>query len=692
MKLSLYRVVVGVALALGLCAPVLAQDEAAAPASPTTPIPYTVLRPQARRPAAPRPAAPRPTPAVGPAAAVASAGPADPTLEAFVDGLARDAMASDHIAGLAVAVVQNGRVTLSKGYGFADIASGRPVDGDRTLFRIGSISKTFTWISILKEVEAGRMRLDAPINIYLPERLQVRDQGFNQPVRVRDLMDHTAGFEDRALGQLFQTNPDRVRPLPTWLRQERPDRVREPGLTTAYSNYGAALAGEAVAEVVGLPFDRLAAQRILAPAGMWHTTFRQPNPVKDGLPAPMDPGLAAELSSGFHWSDGGFQARPFEFVEAAPAGAASSTAADMGRYLRLLLGGGVIDGANVYGPRTAQAIFTPLWRAAPDIPGWRHGFADYPLPGGHMGLGHTGATLLFNSNLVLAPDLDLGVFVVTNTDTGGAFVRRLPAAIVERFYGVQRSAPPRGDPSLMGRRGVYEGRYLSTMRAYGGLEGFIIGLFRAGVIVKATPDGFLTTRTSSGVRRWAPVSETRFQSVDTAETLNFDMRNGRAARMLGAVSTAERAPLWFDPGLLVTLAVLVAIGAVAALGAPLFRDRRSFRQAQVQARAGMAQIAQSALWLLSFVCFGVWAMGAGDAAALMQAWPGFWLLAASACAFVAGVLAIAVLILLPWAWRGGRRVDSWTTGRKLRFTFTAVLFAAFALILALNGALAPWNA
>jgi hypothetical protein len=59
---------------------------------------------------------------------------------------------------------------------------------------------------------------------------------------------------------------------------------------------------------------------------------------------------------------------------------------------------------------------------------------------------------------------------------------------------------------------------------------------------------------------------------------------------------------------------------------------------------------------------------------------------------VAGVLAIAVLILLPWAWRGGRRVDSWTTGRKLRFTFSALLFTTFALILALTGALAPWNA
>ena len=92
-------------------------------------------------------------------------------LEAMVDGMVRQAMTRDHIAGLAVAVVQDGQVILKKGYGFA--GPNRPVDPDRTLFRIGSISKTFTWIAVMKEVEAGRMRLDAPINDYLPKGLQV---------------------------------------------------------------------------------------------------------------------------------------------------------------------------------------------------------------------------------------------------------------------------------------------------------------------------------------------------------------------------------------------------------------------------------------------------------------------------------------------------------------------------------------
>src|ERR1700722_427969 len=86
-------------------------------------------------------------------------------LQALVDGVVRQAMVGNHIAGVEVAVVQDGQVLLDRGYGFA--GPNRPVDPDRTLFRIGSISKTFTWIMALKEVEAGRMRLDAPINTYL---------------------------------------------------------------------------------------------------------------------------------------------------------------------------------------------------------------------------------------------------------------------------------------------------------------------------------------------------------------------------------------------------------------------------------------------------------------------------------------------------------------------------------------------
>jgi len=246
-------------------------------------------------------------------------------LEAFVDGVVKAAMARDHIAGATVAIVQDGQVVLKKGYGFASLSPQRRVDSDRTLFRVGSISKTFTWIALMNEVEAGRIRIDAPANLYLPERLQIRDQGFRTPVRVTNLMDHSPGFEDRMLGHLFERNYDRVRPLAEYLRQERPRRVAAPGAVSSYSNYGAALAGEMLVYVTGKPFETLIEDEILRPLAMSRTTFREPHPAKAGLPAPMSAALAKDVSDGYRWTPEGLAARPYEFIEqVGPAGAACS--------------------------------------------------------------------------------------------------------------------------------------------------------------------------------------------------------------------------------------------------------------------------------------------------------------------------------------------------------------------------------
>ena len=138
-------------------------------------------------------------------------------------GSSRAAMARDHIAGVTVSIVQNGQVMLKKGYGFA--GPGRPVDPDRTLFRIGSISKTFTWIAVMKEVEAGRMRLDGPINDYLPADLAIPAMPGWRPVEIRDVMSHTPGFEDRILDHMFAETPAQIRSLPAELKLILPKRV-----------------------------------------------------------------------------------------------------------------------------------------------------------------------------------------------------------------------------------------------------------------------------------------------------------------------------------------------------------------------------------------------------------------------------------------------------------------------------------
>lgn len=670
---------------------------------PKAPIPYTELH---RSPAKPKPkpksaattAAPvaHPTaPGEAPFVALAASTPMpQQQLEAFVDGVVREAMARDHIAGVTVSVVQNGQVVLKKGYGVSRLNPARPVDPDRTLFRIGSISKTFTWITLMKEIEAGRMRLDAPVNLYLPQSVQVPDQGFNEPVRLRHLMTHTGGFEDRALGQLFERDYGRVRPLQVYLRQERPQRVRAPGAEVAYSNYGAALAGMAVSNVTGKTFEALAEDEIIHPLHLARTTFREPHAEKAGLPHPMNPVLARDVAQGFRWTANGFERRPFEYIgQIAPAGSASSTAGDMARYMQMLLNGGTLDGATVFSPQIARWMRTSLYRPAPDAAGWNYGFAELALPGGRRGFGHLGDTLAFHSSMVLAPDLGLGIFVSTNTDTGVQLRDRLPQQIVEHFYAPTAAAIPPGSPSLASNAGVYEGHYLTSRRAYGGMEGFVDALIGF-TNVRVTPGGYISTTDNEGVHLWAPTGKPGvFRSLDGPETIVFDIRDGRATRIFGASGTAtyERRGDWAGPNLLAFLAGLTAVASIATLIGVAFRTRRDFRQTTVQARASLMQTTQAVLWLVAMGCFATWAAGTADTAHVVYDWPGPWIVIASACALVAAVLAIMTLIMLPVIWRGGRRVDSWTGGRKLRFTLTVLIFSAFALDLAYWGALMPWS-
>jgi CubicO group peptidase (beta-lactamase class C family) len=660
------------------------------------------------------PAAPTPAPPVvegrahvAPPTSMAPAGapgarlsPGDPLppaeLEAFVDGMVRDAMAREHIAGVTIAVVQNGQVVLKKGYGFASLRNHRPVDPDNSLFRIGSISKTFTWIALMKEAEAGRIHLDRPVNLYLPEKVQVRDQGYDAPVRVVDLMGHSAGFEDRALGQLIERDPGQVRPLELYLRQERPRRVHAPGGLASYSNYGAALAGEAITYTTGKTFERVAEDEIIGPLGLRHTTFREPRAPKQGLPAPMSPALARDVVEGYRWTASGFAARPYEYIgQAAPAGSASSTAGDMASYMLMLLGDGQSGGVTVYGPLTAKAFRTPLGHTPKGINGWAHGFEVYDLPGGFQGYGHEGSTISFMSNMVTVPALNLGIFVATNTETGRPLVTRLPEQLVREFYARPIVFPRPGSRNLAARAEMFDGYYMTTRRAYRGLEGFIDQLV-GGARVRVTADGRLLTHDNDGVKIWVPDGAPAaglFLAATGDERLAFQMQDGEAVGYLTPVGDAvmERVPLWRQPRALVLLAALTATASLATLGGLALRNRREFRENAIQGRASLIQNTQAVLWLAALALFGLWASKSGDLAAVMYRWPGASLVMASACALVAAALTLLTLAAIPAVWRGGRRVDSWAPLRKIYFTVTVLIYSTFAVLLGLWGALSPWS-
>ena len=663
----------------------------AAPAGPT----LVGAHPRTTRPTA-AVAAPPPHPGVRLAASQTL--PAA-ELEAFVDGVAAEAMARDHIAGAVVTVVQDGQVLLDKGYGVDRLSPPRVVDPARTLFRLGPVTEMFTWALVLREVEAGHMRLDAPIDQYLRQHDQVPDVGFVQPVRLEDLMTQAAGFEERRYGQTVETDPARVRPLETYLDQERPKRMREPGQVATYSPYAAALAGGALSQVTGKTPQALAEAEIFQPLGLTRTTLREPYPPASNLPAPMDPRLARDLSQGFRWTGSGLVPQRPEFsTQAAPAEAGVSTGADMARYMMAVLGDGTLDGRQIYSPAIAKDFRTALLQPPSGVRAWDYGLLEYPLPGGYRGYGRDGGVLNFRAGLVTAPELRLGVFVAANTETAGGFVGGIPAAIVQRFY-APSAPPPAGSQWLIDNAEAFKGAFLTTARAYRGLEGFV-DRFRGRARLSVSPTGFLITSGAGGRARWAPDPAASvdapfviFHEAGGSGVLVVQMQDGRAQRWFAPSGEAafERTNLLSHRAPLAGLAAATGLAALAALIGLFFRDRRDFRQTSIQARADGAQISASVLWLLALACCGAFYLGASNPAALIADWPSAWLLIASACALVATLVTVLCLGLLPVAWRGGRRLDSWTLGRKARFTVTTLVFALFGALLGVWGALEPWS-
>jgi CubicO group peptidase (beta-lactamase class C family) len=160
---------------------------------------------------------------------ITESGISDPALlESFFDGIMNDHLKSKHIA-----VVKDGNIVLKKGYGYSDYENKRPVSPDSSLFRIGSISKTFTWIAVMQLAAQGKLNLDEDVNDYLTD-FKIPD-GKGGPITLRNLMTHTPGFEDRLLG-IFGRDEKSIRPYGEILKEQLPERVRPSGMVSAQSD------------------------------------------------------------------------------------------------------------------------------------------------------------------------------------------------------------------------------------------------------------------------------------------------------------------------------------------------------------------------------------------------------------------------------------------------------------------------
>jgi len=375
-----------------------------------------------------------------------------------------------HIPGMVYGIVMDGRLVHVKALGIQDLETKRPVSAD-TLFRIASMTKAFTALSILKLRDDGKLALDAPVESYIPEIRGWKYPTDDSPrLQVRHLLTHTAGFvTDDPWG-------DRQTPLPdedfTRMLREGVPFTRPPGTAMEYSNLGYAMLGRIITNVAQQPYKDYVEASLLKPLGMTASGFEVTR-------AP-----AERRALGYRWEDGSWQLEPTMAHGAFGAmGGLQTSANDYAKYVAWLLSAWPArDGADP-GPirrasarELAEGVNFPQLRVRPGASGaeaCRHattyGKGMYAALDCDLGLtlSHGGGYPGYGSHVLLLPDFGIGIFALANRTYAGPRAPVWDAAVRLHEAGLLKARAIRSDESMSAAYGV-----VGRIYAAGNLTGF----------------------------------------------------------------------------------------------------------------------------------------------------------------------------------------------------------------------------
>lgn len=323
-------------------------------------------------------------------------------LSALIDQQVKD----KNLPALSIALVDDQKLVWSAGFGFRDAKKTQPATAD-TVYRVGSVSKLFTDVAVMRLVEQGKIDLDAPVSKYLPS-FAPKNPFDDTAVTLRHLMAHRSGLiRESPVGNYFDpTGPTlektvgSVNGLPL---------VYPPGKRIKYSNAAIATVGYVLEKTQGERFEAYLKKDVLDRLGMTASAFE------------ATPAVKKQLAEAVMWTHHGreFPAPTFE-LGMAPAGSMYSTVGDLGRFMSCLFA----DGKGVLKPETVAAMFTPQFADAGAKSGFGIGFMVGDLDG-RKRIGHGGAVYGFATELALLPKEKLGVIVTCSRDVANEVVTRI---------------------------------------------------------------------------------------------------------------------------------------------------------------------------------------------------------------------------------------------------------------------------
>lgn len=545
-------------------------------------------------------ASPAPPPSV-PNPEASDAALTEQDVNAWLDGILPASMDQAQMAGAAVSVVSDGELLTARGYGYSDVEAQEPVDPEETLFRVASVTKTFTATAVMQMVEGGDLDLDTDVDEYLDFEV---DKAYDEDLTLRHLLSHTGGFEERVANAMLADGEEVD--LRSVVADDPPEQVSEPGTAPAYSNYGIALAGYIIENTSGIPFHEYVEEKVLAPAGMDSSSLGQPLPEE----------LESRLSEGYTTDEEPPTDR-FEIVSDSPAGALTSSVTDMAEFMRVHMEAS--EGAGVLEPETVVQMHEPAL-GEESLGGL--------AAGAQMGLGffqeerngnrvvsHGGDTDVFHSEMQIYPEENAGIFITLNSsgnDDLASHSLRLALAegFADRYFPGEQADGGEVEPTAAEHAAMMEGSYMSSRSIQSNFASILYAMEETQVVATEDDTIVLTSPETGQPTEYIEVEPWVWREIDGHRTLAVDVVDNEVE----AIGTTAFTFLPVDEETQASVVLPVAIGSVAVIViailswpvAAFVRWRMSLPERDKAGR--WARILTRAAMVATLLGFGGWAL------------------------------------------------------------------------------------
>ena len=478
-----------------------------------------------------------------------AAEPAPSTLQELDQRLAK-MFAQRGIPGAALALVEDGKVVLLKGYGVADKASGAQVTPD-TIFRAASISKSFTSIAIMQLVDNGKLKLDARLADLAPEISFNNPWEQSDPVRLVHLLEHTAGWPDISTRVELQNGPGwSVRRGVEFASPEYVSRWR-PGQFAVYANAGPAVAGYVLGKVAGQDFAAYERDHVLRPMGMASADFT------------LTPELAAKVAKSYA-PDGA--PTPYQHIIMPPSGSLATSVRELSRLVLFFVGRGTVDGHRILSPQAVERIeHGEASLAARAGLGGGYGLGNFPLgDAGPAFRGHNGEIDSFTSVYGYSAAQGNGYVVLANGGEGVDFRTPITGLIQAYLSRKHAFSPAPLFPVEQTELAALTGFYRNVTPAKDLMRPYaeILGMSRVTLV-----DGGLRV----GGKPYLPTGKHTFRRADReAASLAFFVQNGETYVLSGGLGDRKREATWRVAGYALAAALALLGGVFGLLALPVW--------------------------------------------------------------------------------------------------------------------------